>query len=97
MKKKSVRSGAIRNLESARVSIIGQLKKLETSGSQACEGTSTAENIESPIDASHAVMQTQIAEEDESSEEAAKKEERKSACSSPDADDVFKKPQNVKN
>jgi len=55
----SIRSGSIRNLESARVSIIGQLKKFNT------DLETGVKNLGSQ---SHMVMQTDLAEEDEGDE-----------------------------
>ena len=57
-----MRSGAIKNVESARVSLVGQLRK--------CEKPSQSSDVQEDIldnvsDLSHAVMQTEIAEEDE--------------------------------
>ena len=63
----NVRSGSIRNAESARVSIIGQLEKIEGSESTSPESQSQIlENI------SHSVMQTEIAEEDEEGDKETK-------------------------
>jgi len=60
----SVRSGSIRNVESARVSIIGQLKKLATSIEASGEGE---EEVGLRLGSqSGMVMQTELAEEDES-------------------------------
>jgi len=60
----SVRSGSIRNVESARVSIIGQLKKLATSIEASGEGE---EEVGLRLGSqSGMVMQTDLAEEDES-------------------------------
>ena len=62
----SVRSGAIRNVESARVSIIGQLKKILSEDKDTDKNETSAFNIGNQ---SHAVMQTEIAEEAEETEE----------------------------
>lgn len=53
-----MRSGAIRNAESARVSIIGQLKKMPKSSDQDDQNVLIGNQ-------SHAVMTDEIAEEDE--------------------------------
>ena len=58
----SVRSGAIRNVESARVSIIGQLKKVLSEDKDTTKNETSAFNIGNQ---SHAVMQTEEAEETE--------------------------------
>ncbi len=58
----SVRSGSIRNIESARVSIIGQLKKLVTSVDPSIEDEGIGIRLGSQ---SGMVMQTELAEEDE--------------------------------
>lgn len=60
----SVRCGSIRNLESARVSIIGQLKKFNTAIS-ANEQVPTSLGSQSGM-----VMQTELKEEDESNDDA---------------------------
>lgn len=80
----SVRSGAIRNVDSARVSVIGQLKKMESNE----KVVDTGDHVSSPIDSSHAVMQTKITEEDEAIGEA-------EAAQIKSDDDTFKKPQIV--
>lgn len=53
-----MRSGAIRNAESARVSIIGQLKKTQKTSYQDVQNVLIGNQ-------SHAVMTDEIAEEDE--------------------------------
>ena len=65
----NVRSGSIRNAESARVSIIGQLEKIEGSESTSPESQSHAQILEN---ISHSVMQTEIAEEDEEGDKETK-------------------------
>lgn len=59
---KSVRSGAIKNVESARVSLVGQLRKCEKTNQSSDAQEDILDNVS---DLSHAVMQTEIAEEDE--------------------------------
>ncbi len=66
LKTKSVRSNSIKNIDSARVSIIGQLKKLTTSNKGINQENCT-ENINPPHlgSQSYEVMQTNLIEENE--------------------------------
>ena len=69
----SVRSGAIKNAESARVSIIGQLKKQENANISS--SMEQDELLISMGSQSHEVMQTEIAEEDETDEQSHEKKQ----------------------
>jgi hypothetical protein len=88
-----VRSGAIRNIESARVSIIGQLKKLDDSSNTVQEKNEPSANLVTP-NISHVVMSSKITEEEEEEGETAAKS---TATTLPkktesESDDAFKKP-----
>lgn len=88
-----MRSGAIRNVESARVSIIGQLKKLDDSSNIVQEKNEPSANLVAP-NISHVVMSSKITEEEEEEGETAAKS---TATTSPkktesESDDAFKKP-----
>ena len=89
-----MRSGAIRNVESARVSIIGQLKKLDDSSNTVQEkNDEPSANLVAP-NISHVVMSSKITEEEEEEGETAAKS---TATTSPkknesESDDAFKKP-----
>lgn len=64
----SIRSGSIKNVESARVSIVGQLKKYETAIDPESGQTSMPANLGSQ---SGLVMKTELTEEDEEESEKA--------------------------
>ena len=78
----SIRSGSIRNLESARVSIIGQLKKFNT------DLETGVKNLGSQ---SHMVMQTDLAEEDEG-DDANSNRKKMARVSLDNSEDDFIKP-----
>jgi hypothetical protein len=90
-----VRSGAIRNLESARVSIIGQLRKLEINDPAQTRDDSANQNLFSNIsNESHAVMQTQIdEEEEETSSDISRSKSAENKERRPDSKEEFKKPE----
>jgi hypothetical protein len=89
---KRVRSGSIKNIESARVSLVGQLRKVDNTQRSYLDGDQDALLVQNVNDLSHAVMQTEIAEEDES----AAVEANDSANKSAEADQLeFKLPVSV--
>lgn len=76
----SVRSNSIRNFESARVSIIGQLKKLTSTTPQMSQENCTANIMPQHLGSqSYEVMQTKIAEEAEEAEEESEEPSQKDA------------------
>ena len=64
-----MRSGQIRNLDSARVSMIGQVRKVSTDSTSNFGAEATSPTIPTGSQ-SHSVMKTEILEEDEEGEEA---------------------------
>lgn len=90
----TVRSNSIRNLESARVSIIGQLKKLTSTSDQISQENCT-ENITPQLmgSQSYEVMQTELKEEDEENESAEQRPKRETPLPPVPASPEFKQPQ----
>ncbi len=88
-----MRSNSIRNVESARVSIIGQLKKLTSTTPQMSQENCTANILPQHLGSqSYEVMQTKIAEEEEEAEvEPPLKDPRKETATS--SAGVFKHPE----
>lgn len=94
-----MRSGAIRNVESARVSIIGQLKKIDSNETLVGQEKNEPNPMTVPTNTSHAVMSSKIAEEEEEEgqgETASTKMTSPRQKSESESDDPFKKPQAVR-
>ena len=86
----SVRAGSIRNLESARVSIVGQLRKvvIDNYGDISSDFSKDTPIVSS--DGTHSVMQTKICEEEDDKEEQTEKQE-------PLNQNVFSMPESIVN
>lgn len=92
----SVRSNSIRNIESARISIIGQLKKLTSTSNEVSQEHCTANISPSLLGSqSYQVMQTEITEEEEEVDEPRQKRETPTPASPTSPTSEFKLP-NVK-